>query len=104
MYKIIALCPFLTRDHVLGVSVPLPFHYHTVAVPRGIRYLNVTSRSLKKGRSTKFINLPLASLAALTFLNALEPLKNAMGRYGTLWQALVKRPLIKERGRYLWGR
>ena len=39
---------FLSRYRPISVAVPSPSRPHTVAVPMGRRYLNVTHRSKKK--------------------------------------------------------
>ena len=49
---------FLSRYHPISVAVPSPYRPHTVAVPMGRRYLNVTNRSKKKDAVLKH---PIAS-------------------------------------------
>ena len=53
------LCPFLTRDHALGVTVPLPYRYS----PKGAPLPQRGSPFLKKGRCTKasFTNRPFTN-------------------------------------------
>jgi hypothetical protein len=55
-----ALCPFLTRDHALGIIVPLPYHYRTQGTPlpqRDSPFLQKKGRGIKSSHSHNIYTL-----------------------------------------------